>query len=387
MDIQQRFHKIATDPYDQAMQWKRETSQKIIGYFCSYTPEEIIHAAGALPFRIFGGKSSIARADGHLQAYCCSLAKGGLEEALSGRLSFLDVTVFSHTCDTMQRLSDIWRLNAGFPVHLDVALPAKMNSESSFHYLVEVLRKFKRELESTLQIEISDAMLRESIRLFNRIRTTLHEIYLLRSENPGVISGSEIYEIMTAALVMDRAEFLAGATQLASEVKHKTKDVDANRSKKLIVTGGVCQHPDIYSILKAAGGIVIWDDLCTGTRSFDGQIDEAADPIEAIARRYVERTICPAKHIDFTHRGEHLVKLATENKADGVIFLLLKFCDPHAFDYPYLKEYLDRAGIPNMLLEVDEQIPVTGQLRTRLEAFVEMLSSAGIIDRRDRRGR
>lgn len=83
--------------------------------------------------------------------------------------------------------------------------------------------------------------------------------------------------------------------------------------------------------------------------------------------------ICPSKHIDIAYQGENLARIAKQQKADGVIFLFLKFCDPHAFDYPYLKAYLDSEGIPNMLLEIGEQMPATGQLRTRLEAFVEML--------------
>jgi bzd-type benzoyl-CoA reductase N subunit len=373
MDFHKIFHEVATKPYDQAKQWKQETSRKIIGYFCSYTPEEIIHAAGALPLRIFGSEDGIAKADGHLQAYCCSLAKGGLEEALAGRLSFLDGTVFPHTCDTMQRLSDIWRLNAGFPFHFDIVLPAKLNSESSFHYMVAILHKFKSDLERVLGIEITNDRLREALRLCNQIRKSLEEIYLLRSENPAIISGSEIYEMMKAAMVMDRAEFLASVTQLLSEAKSEKKINEKNRNKRIILTGGICNHPDIYSILEESGGAVIWDDLCTGARYFNGQMDETIDPIEAIARRYFERIICPTKHRDTTCRGENLVKIAKEKQADGVIFLFLKFCDPHAFDYPYLKEYLDHEGVPNMLLEVEGQIPAMGQLRTRVEAFVEML--------------
>lgn len=373
MDFHKIFYEVASKPYDRARQWKQETSQKIIGYFCSYTPEEIIHAAGALPFRIFGGEVSIAKADGHLQAYCCSLAKGGLEEALAGRLSFLDGTVFSHTCDTMQRLSDIWRLNLGFPVHFDVVLPAKLNSESSFDYMAAILRKFKNDLARALGIEITDDRLRESIGLYNQIRKVLQEIYVLRSENPGIVSGSNVYEIMKAAMVMDRAEFLASVTKFLSEVKQEQNATGKSRSKRIILTGGICNHPDIYSILEESGGAVIWDDLCTGARYFDGQMDETIDPIEAIARRYFERMICPTKHRDNACRGENLVKIAKEKQADGVIFLFLKFCDPHAFDYPYLKEYLDREGVPNMLLEIEGQIPAEGQLRTRVEAFVEML--------------
>jgi bcr-type benzoyl-CoA reductase subunit C len=373
MDFHKIFHEVAVKPYDRARQWKQETSQKIIGYFCSYTPEEIIQAAGALPFRIFGGEVSIARADGHLQAYCCSLAKGGLEEALAGRLGFLDGTVFPHTCDTMQRLSDIWRLNAGFPFHFDVVLPANLNSESSFQYFVDILHKFKRDLARALGLEITDDRLRESIHLYNQIRKSVEEIYLLRSENPAIISGREIYEMMKAAMVMDRAEFLASVSKFLSEVKQEQNATGKSRNKRIILTGGICNHPDIYSVLEECGGAVIWDDLCTGTRYFNGQMDETIDPIEAIAGRYFERMICPTKHRDNACRGENLVKIAKEKQADGVIFLFLKFCDPHAFDYPYLKEYLDREGVPNMLLEVEGQISATGQLRTRVEAFLEML--------------
>ncbi len=373
MSVLNIFREIYDKPYDYAQQWKKKTSKKIIGYFCSYTPEEIIHAANALPFRIFGSEISIVHADAHLQAYCCSLARGGLEEALAGRLNFLDGTVFPHTCDTIQRLSDIWRLNAGFPLHFDVVLPSKLNSESAHQYLIDILRKFKRDLEKALGIKITDEKIKESIVLYNQIRKGLEEIYLLRNENPDIISGSQVYAILKSAMIMDRKDFQHQLSQVLSELKTEDEPIQTSQKKRIILAGGVCNHPDIYSILEESGGIVVWDDLCTGTRYFNGEIDENVDPIEAIARRYFERVICPSKHFNITYRGENIVKIAKEKKADGVIFLFLKFCDPHAFDYPYLKEYLDKERIPNMLLEVEQQIPAAGQLRTRLEAFVEML--------------
>jgi benzoyl-CoA reductase subunit C len=368
-----KFQEIANRPYEYALQLKKQTSQKIIGYFCSYTPEEIIHAAGALPFRIFGSEISIAHADAHLQAYCCSLARGGLEDVLAGRLNFLDGTVFPHTCDTIQRLSDIWRLNAGFPLHFDVVLPSKLNSESASQYMIDILHKFKKNLEKGLGIEISDEQLKETIRLYNQVRKGLEEIYLLRSENPNIISGKNLYAIMKCAMIMARKDFQHLLAQVLSELKKEHEPVQSSQQKRIILAGGICNHPDIYSILQETGGVVIWDDLCTGTRYFNGKIDENVDSIQAIARRYFERVICPTKHFDTTYRATNLVKLAKEKKSDGVIFLFLKFCDPHAFDYPYLKEYLDREGIPSLLLEVEQQIPASGQLRTRLEAFVEML--------------
>lgn len=373
MDEFNKIHEISVDPYDYAEKWKAQTESKVIGYFCSYTPEEIIHAAGALPFRIFGDEISIVLADAHLQSYCCSLARGGLEEALAGRLGFLDGAVFPHTCDTIQRLSDIWRLNAGFTLHFDVVLPSKLNSDSAFEYLVAILRKFKTDLEKGLEIEITDAKLRESIHLYNQIRQAVEEIYLLRSENPDILAGGRIYDMLKVAVAMDRTEFLSLVSPLLVQVKENKKISEKKRKKRIVLSGGICTLSDFYSAVEDAGGTIVWDDLCIGTRSFIGQIDESIDPIEAIARRYSERVICPAKHFDSTCRGKNLVQLVAANEADGVIFLFLKFCDPHAFDYPYLKDCLDRANIPSALLEVEGQFSATGQLRTRMEAFVEML--------------
>ena len=368
-----KFQELANNSYEYAQQLKEQTSQKIIGYFCSYTPEEIIYAAGALPFRIFGSEISIAHADAHLQAYCCSLARGGLEEALAGRLNLLDGTVFPHTCDTMQRLSDIWRLNAGFPLHFDVVLPAKLNSESSFQYIVDILNKFKQDLERGLSTKISNERLHKTINLYNQIRKGLQELYLLRSGNPAIIPGSQLYAIVKSAMMMDRNEFKQQLDQVLSQLRKANKSVQANQKKRIVLAGGICNHPDIYSMLEDSGGVVVWDDLCTGARYFNGATDENIDPIEAIAKRYFERVICPTKHFNTTYRGTNLVRLVKEEKADGVIFLFLKFCDPHAFDYPCLKECLDGEEIPSIFLEVEQQISASGQLRTRLEAFVEML--------------
>ena len=95
--------------------------------------------------------------------------------------------------------------------------------------------------------------------------------------------------------------------------------------------------------------------------------------LRAIAQRYVERAVCPAKHAGLTNRGENLVRMVRDCQADGVVFMLLKFCDPHAFDYPYIKEMLDREKIPSLLLEMEEQTQAGGQLQTRLETFIQIL--------------
>lgn len=365
---------ILKDPKGYVEQFKAQSGRKVIGTFCSYAPEEIILAAGAHPFRLFGSGEKIRLAEAHLQSYCCSLVRGSLEDALDGRLSFLDGVVFPHTCDSIQRLSDIWRLNIPGCFHLDLVLPVKLDTEGARQYMIDVLGRFRGELAEKLRVTISDEGLRAAIRICNRIRTALTRIYDLKGRRPEILSGSDLHALVRAAMIMDRSRIADLLEEVAGVLAGKgASEASAGSKKRIFVSGGICNHPDIYTIVEEAGGTVVGDDLCTGSRYVSGIADEQADPLTAIAGRYLERVACPAKHRGLTDRADHLVRLVREKQAQGVIFFLLKFCDPHAFDYPCLKEALDREGITSMLIEVEDRLPADGQLRTRFETFVEMI--------------
>lgn len=346
--------------------------KKIVGYMCSYTPEEIILAAGLHPLRLFGTKGTIGLADAHLQSYSCSLARGVLEDALAGRLAFLDGAVFPHTCDTIQRLSDIWRLNTRFAFFADVVLPVKLDTESARQYMEDVLRRFRGDLEEGMGVRITDEALMQSIDTYNRIRGCLSTIYDLRSANPDILTGSDLHAIVKGSMIMDRDRLAERLPEVIEMLGEKTPSKDTGK-KRVILTGSICDQPDIYTIFEKAGGVVVWDDLCTGSRYFEGLVSTEGDPIAAIANRYIERPVCPAKHTTNTARGERLLEGVRKHNARGVVFLLMKFCDPHDFDYPYLKGFLDREGIPSMLLEIEDQLPSEGQLLTRFETFIHML--------------
>jgi len=366
------FYDIAKDPQGYARDWKARTQSKIVGYFCSYAPEEIIWASGALPYRILGGGQTIERADAHLQAYSCSLLRGALDDALAGRLDFIDGTVFPHTCDSIQRLSDIWRLNAGFDFHLDLVLPVKLNTHSAEQYMQDVIHKFGQDLADGLKVTITARMLKKAMETFNCIRSNMRRLYALTSQRSDLISSSDLQAVVKASMVMDRDE-------LCGRLAETCQGLDAQHAESgigkipLVLTGGICNMPDIYRHIEDAGGTVVGDDFCTGSRYFEGSMDVQDDPLNAIAQRYYSRINCPAKHQDFVSRGDHLHKIVKNTRARGVIFVLLKFCDPHAFDYPYLKEFFDRAGIPSMLLEIEEHQISGEQLKTRIEAFIELL--------------
>jgi benzoyl-CoA reductase subunit C len=372
MQVLKQFHDIANDPIGYARSWKAETQSSVVGYFCSYAPEEIIWAAGALPYRILGAGGSISRADGHLQAYSCSLVRGALDDALTGKLDFLDGTVFPHTCDSIQRLSDIWRLNAGLSLHLDLVLPVKLNTKSAEDYMQAVIRKFHRDLETGLGVEITPQKLSKAVQTFNQIRTALQRIYEIRRDQCGTMSSRDLHAIVKASMVMDRNALAESLSAVVDQLQTQNPESDTSE-KRLVLTGGICSMPEIYQPIEDAGGTVVWDDFCTGSRYFEGTVDPEGNLLNSIGQRYFNRIICPAKHRDCFSRGDSLLKMVENTRAQGVIFVILKFCDPHAFDFPYIKELLDRAGIPSMLLEIEDQQTSEEQLRTRLEAFIELL--------------
>jgi benzoyl-CoA reductase subunit C len=374
MQAIKELYEAVYEPLTYARRLKEQSGKKIIGYMCTYAPEEIIQAAGAHPLRLFGSNKNIFLADGHLQAYCCSLVRGVMEDALSGDLNFLDGMIFPHTCDTIQRLSDIWRLNISYGFHLDVILPVKLDTKSAGDYMIDVLNLFRNDLEKALQVRITDDDIKKSISLYNEIRNGLKKVYELKNRNPEVIGGKDLSVLVRAAMIMERNDYLKILLSVIDELEKKSSTAKSTKARRLIISGGICSQPDIYSVIEDAGGVVVGDDLCTGSRYFEGIIKTAGEPIAAIAERYLQRPVCPAKHMDKNARAGNLIKIAKGSKAAGVIFMLLKFCDPHAFDYPYLKEMLDEASIPSLLLEVEDQPQAQGQLKTRIEAFLETLS-------------
>jgi len=374
MDGMTEFRTIVDQPYEYLQKLKNRSGKKMVGYVCSYTPEEIILAAGAHPARFFGTKRQIHLADSHLQSYSCSVVRGVLEEGLSGRIGFLDGMVFPHTCDSIQRLSDIWRMNIPFGFHLDLVLPVKLNTSSAQDYMVDVLKKFRTDLGRALKADITDDALQKAIQTMNAIRQSIREIYEMRSRNPRLMSGADLYTLVRAAMIMDRERLASLLAQTVSEMKAgAARAAEDGSLKRLVLAGGICNHPDIYPMIEEAGGAVVWDDFCTGARYFAEPVSEEGDPVSGIAGRLIRRVVCPAKHAGLDRRARHIIRLVQEHNARGVIFLLFKFCDPHAFDYPDIKKSMDEAGIPVLLLEIEDPLPGEGQLRTRFEAFLEMV--------------
>ncbi len=362
----------AADPSAYLKKWKAKTGKKILGYFCTNTPEEMIQAAGFLPVRILSSRDTISLASRHLQSYSCSLVQSSLESGLRGELTYLEGTVFPHTCDSIQRLSDIWAENLRLPFHWDLVLPVKLHTESARTYLIHELRRFHKGLEDFAGRPVPDEDLCRAISLFNENRSLLKEISRHQAQYPGRILPSGLYALIKTANFMAKEEH----NLLLRELVGQLGDGQPSRSAgpRLFLAGSVCDQPKIYDLLESCGASLVGDDLCTGWRYFAEDVSLDGDPIVALAERLIRRVPCPCKFNPEIDRADRLLQRVKAAGTQGVVFLLLKFCDPHAFDYPYLKEKLDKEKIPSLLLEIESGGLPLGAMETRLRAFVETLS-------------
>jgi bzd-type benzoyl-CoA reductase N subunit len=348
---------------------ERYPERQAMGYICTYAPEEIIHAAGFTPVRIRTDPELPTQAEAHLQSFTCALCRSALHQALHGDLAFLSGLIFPHTCDTLQVLADIWRENFSELFVATVVQPLSLGSPSVRPYLMAGLQRFRQGLAGFSGQTVSDDSLRTSIRLHNETRHLLSQLDDQRSR----LTARGFYTAVEASMIMPKEQFNPLAAELVELLSEKGP---RQRQGRLILVGPVLDDPTVLDIIDDLGACVVGDDLCTGSRYFDRPVAEIedGDPIEALADRYLNRWPCPTKHSLHCHQGEHLLELVEEREADGLVFALQKFCDPHAFDYAIVKETLDAAGVPHLLLEL-EHTPAVGQLRTRLEAFLEMLKA------------
>jgi bzd-type benzoyl-CoA reductase N subunit len=348
----------------------RFPDHRAIGTLCSYVPEEMIHAAGLTPVRLRGTTAPLRQVDAHLQSFTCALCRSTLDQMLVGDLDFLSGTVFAHTCDTMQAQADLWRMNTPASHFVDTVMqPANLGTPAARAYLVAELDRFRGRLASFAGQPITDKDLRSSIALYDETRRLVRALQDMRDR----FSSRAFYDILDAAQVMPRERFnpLLAELLAALETSAHGQDQGDNRPR-LFLVGAVLDEPRLWDLIDKVGAQVVGDDLCSGSRHFHEQVGADGDPVANLADYYLRRPPCPTKIHPVHDPGAYLLEQVTKVGAEGVIFALEKFCEPHAFDYGLTRSALEDVGMPHLLLEM-EQTPSLEALRTRLQAFVEML--------------
>lgn len=363
----EEFRKV----FEQRFQLAKEATasgEKVFGWLCTYVPVEILEAGGLYPMRIMGGAEDTTLADAHLYSNNCSFARNCLELALRKEYDFLEGVVAAFTCDAIRRLFDIWSLYLNTPFTHIIALPHKI-TENTTRYYKEELSLFKEALEKHLGKKITDDQLQKAIALHNETRSLLKELYELKKAPSVPISGSETMEVILAGMVLPKAKYNPMLKQLLRQLKSSAPRA-GNGNVRILISGSYIDNPQYLRVIEELGADVVVDDLCNGSKYFWDMVDTKGNPMDAIAKRYLERIPC-ARVRPSTRRIDHLSQLVKDYHVEGVILEAIKFCDLYQEDQPLIKKRLKELDVPLLYLEREYLMSGVSQMRTRIQAFLE----------------
>ena len=356
--------------------------KRIMGYLCAFVPVEIITAAGFIPFRIKGNVNEpITKADTEMETIICPLVRSCFDMALKGNFGFLDGIVIPHACDSICRTYNVWQYTLDLPYSHFINMPHGTDDSSLEFYKAE-LNTFRKSLGRFAGREISDQSLRQATELYNKNRAKVREMYQLRKSAPPQISGAEVDKVLVAAVSLPVEEATKLIGSVIDEVKQR-KAVPAPKSARLMVVGAQVDNVAFISLVEESGAWVVADDLCPGARESLADVNITADPIDGIAERYLRKIYCGRTYREMKgsypeymeERFGHIARSIRDFKVDGVVLYIYKYCDPFGFEVPQMKSYIESMGTPVLYLEDEYSMSTIGRLRTRIQAFMELLSS------------
>jgi benzoyl-CoA reductase subunit C len=367
----EKFHEVVKNRHQYARAWKERTGGKILGYFCTYIPEEIVYAAGILPVRILGSHEPQDVTDPHIYPMFCPFCRDCLAQGILGRYDYLDGIAIGHSCMHIRQTFASWEMHVPVSYSYFIAMPAKTQSPSAKPFLRGEFAAFKTSLEEWTGKTVSEEDLDRGIDLLNTNRNRMRRIYESRKAEEPLISGADAMEMVLSSHFADKTEHNQWLSETLQELPKR--DNRGDPGIRLMLIGSEDDDTEMIRLAEELGSTVVIDEHCTGSRYFWNEVVKGEDHLEAIAARYLDRPPCPQKDWPARLRIPHIMQLAQDYQVQGALVIQQKFCDPHEFDNPIImRELKEKLGIPSLFLEFDITIPA-GQFRTRIEAFLEML--------------
>ena len=349
----------------------RESGGKVIGHFQVYFPEEIVHAAGILPFKVHGAQIEAVQADSRFGSYLCSILKTSLELALSKRVQ-LEMFVTHPICDAARNLGAVWGRNFTYPCQI-LYLPQNANSSGAVTYLRNEYARLQRGVEAIAGRPVKHEDLRSSLEVYNRNRALLRELYAIKCETPWLVSADEAYVLVAIGGLMPREEhneLLETVLPLISARPNKKQD-----KIRLVFEGGFCEQPPLDLIRAIARSCyVVDDDLLIGLRWIVEDVPLDGDPLLNLADAYLEKSsYSPVQHDLRKPKEKMLLERIRNARADAAILTAAKMCEPGLEEQVAYLHALDKEGIPYFISEFEEKMTTFEHMEIQLETFVESI--------------
>jgi benzoyl-CoA reductase/2-hydroxyglutaryl-CoA dehydratase subunit BcrC/BadD/HgdB len=362
------------------LQEAKARGRKVIGTFCVFVPEELILAAdGVCVGLCAGAEIGKEAAEKILPRNTCALIKSFVGFKLARLCPFIescDLVVGETTCDGKKKAYEIFGEYA--PVYV-MEIPQMKQACDRDLWRAEVTR-FKEKIEEITGNTITAPRLKEAVKLVNDRRRVLQRLNRLRAAVPTPISGRDVLLINQISFYDDPVRFTAKIGELCDELEEKIKagkGIAPPETPRLMLSGCPMAVPNwkLPYLIESSGAVIVGEESCIGTRNTRDLVDETPDTLDGLLDALVDRyfKIDCACFTPNPERLEHIVDMARDLKVDGVVHYALSFCQPYAMEAFKVGKVLEAAKIPLLTIETDYSMEDVEQLKTRVEAFLEML--------------
>jgi benzoyl-CoA reductase subunit C len=359
----------------------KKAGNRVMGYISAVAPVEIINAAGFTPVRIKGDPNeAVTKAYSGMETLVCPFLLNAFDLALKGKYDYLDGIVIPHTCDSVSRTYEVWKRNFPLPYYHFLNVP-HLDGAPSLKFFTEILKTFIKSLEQFTGNKISEKDLARTVLAYNGLRRAMRELYDLRKADQPLISGTEMIKLLVAVKALPVDESIELIRHVTEEVKGRETSSPQKRLRVMLV-GDQIDDTGLIEIIEKAGAQVVMDDISVGSKLYDADIEMTPDPVDGIAKYYLEKVNLPTFYRDkggsydenLELRFGHLKRFISGFNVDAVVLLVYKNCDPYGFEVPATISYIESLGKPVFYVEDEYSSSSSSRLKTRIEAFLEMLT-------------
>ncbi len=367
----QTLEKACANPRAQLDRYLSE-GKKVVGCFAEFTPEELVYASGMIPMGLWGGKSNPSLAKSYLPAFACPIMQSNMEFGLKGTYKGLSAVIIPALCDTLRCMTQNWRFGVKEIPMVPIVYPQNRKNPASIDYLISEYEIALAMLATITGQMMNEDDLKKTILIYNEHNTTMREFAKVANDHLDIITPKVRHHVMKSAFFYDKAEHTAIVKNIIAELNKLP--VFEFKGKKVVLTGVACEPDALLDTFTENDIAVVGDDLMHESLQYATDTPlHGGGGLKRLALQWAARKNCSLIHELNKPRGPHMVDFVKEVKADGVINCMMKFCDPEEYDQPYLEVDLHKANIPVIDLFINQQPESVEQLRTRVEAFAEML--------------
>lgn len=362
-----KFQDVSEHP---EVQMKAYLSQgkKVVGCAPVYTPEEILHSMNIVPFGLWGADIEIEKAKSYFPAFICSITQSILELGMNGSYEGMSAILIPSLCDSLKCLGENWKYAVPHIPFIPMVYPQNRNSRGAKMYTHSNYSRVIEDLEKITGETFSQESLVKSMEIYNEHNRLMRELDEFLSDRP-VLTAVERSAVYKSAYFMDKKIHSQWIQELLTLMKQS--DRSPKNTMRIITTGIISDNKTFLSLLDQYGIAVVGDDMASESRQYRVDSERKDLPLLDLSEKFTRMGHCSVLFDEEKKRADLIVSMAIERKADAVLVVMTKFCDPEEFDYVIIKKACEKAGIRCHMIEQDRQMSTFEQTHTSLQTLVE----------------